>query len=118
MRAYFLVCCTVFLFSGCCANKVGEEVAEGLVNELGGGAELFVVVLIYENKNNRWPDSIEELETFCSEAKGNCLDLNWSEYKNANFQKLPKGKLEIKLNRTHEHGESSFNAILEAPKAQ
>jgi len=119
MKVNFLAYCVILILSGCCANKAAEEAAEGFVKEIHDGVILFIPVLIYyEEKNNQWPDSMEDLKAFCSEAKKECPELDWNKYTDVSFQKLPDGRLKIEFHRSQEQGEISFSTILDVPTPQ
>lgn len=115
MKATFLAYCVIIILSGCWANKAAEEAAEGIVNEIQDFAKLSATVLIYEAKNNKWPDSMEDLKAFCSEAKKECFELDWNKYTDVSFEKLPDGRLKIESHRSQDQGKSSFSAILDVP---
>lgn len=115
MKRGFLVCCVVVVLCGCWGNRMGEEVAEGVGEEMEKAADLYMVVLIYQAHNNTWPDSMEELEAFCTEAREECPVLDWSKYTNVSFEKLPDGRLRVESKASQGGGEGTFSFVLDGP---
>jgi hypothetical protein len=49
----------------------------------------------YYIENHRWPESLGELEVFCSEKPGSSPQPDWKKYEETVFSKLPDGNLQI-----------------------
>lgn len=118
MKANFLACCVILILSGCWTNKAAKQASECIVKNIQDFAILSATVLIYEAKNNKWPDSMEDLKAFCCEAKEDCFELDWNKYIDVSFQKLPDGKLKIESHISQDQGKSSFSTILDVPTPQ
>ena len=102
MKAKCLIYFTIFafLFAGCIPKEVSEELG-ATFNDM---TELSSAVLFYQMENNKWPDSIAELKTFCLKEKERFpLITEWDKYKDVSFQGLPDGRLRIEYYGRDQH---------------
>ncbi len=107
-----LLFCLLFCLSGC----VGERVSQVFKSAIQNDVMLLLNTYIYYAKNDKWPNSIEELKNFCSKNQEDCAQINWDKFTSVNFQTLPDGKLKLEATQSQEQGKFSFNTVLDVPK--
>ena len=89
LKGYLVFCLLVFSLSGC-----GCQEPDNTAKQIG---EISLVSLLYYNHNNKWPNSIEELESFCLQNKEECLPLDWNKHVDTHFETLPDESLKIEF---------------------
>ena len=92
----------VFLLSGCRCGQLGREMGHAIAPTLA----VAISCDLYHSLNGRWPDSQEELATFCAEERkkycvqpeSDCFYLDIPADIELTLQELPNGDLEVSFN--------------------
>ena len=90
-KIYILYCLFLIGLSGCMSQKELDEALNPMFDLC------FASQIYYYNHNNQWPNSIDDLKSFCSENQENCFVLDWNKYGHANLETLPEGSLKIEM---------------------
>ena len=94
----------LLIFSGCGFQKASDNLIIQIIDPC------FVANQIsYYGNNKKWPNSITDLKSFCSEKQDNCLPVDWNKYKNANFKTLPDGSLKVEVYIPEDNNDLSKN---------
>ena len=108
----FLICFLIFVLSGCSENKKLDDT----VDQMGG---ISMSSLLYYGHNNCWPNSVDELKSFCSENQSDCFPLDWDKYNDTEFEILSDESLRIKMSATEDANKSTeIVTTLSKPKFQ
>jgi hypothetical protein len=98
LKNYFVLCLLLLGLTGCISLKLDEA-----AKQIG---ELSWASLIYQGHNDSWPNSIDELKSFCSQNQEECPSLDWNKYTNAKFETLPDESLRLEFYISEEQNES------------